>query len=61
MPVSLEHPLLTADDVAGLFGGDISAKTVLLYAREGRIRCLRIGRHVRFMRGWLEEDLERLI
>ncbi len=52
-PVSvLGSPLLDADDVAALLG--IPVKTVRQFAREGRLPCRRIGRHVRFVRAEVE-------
>jgi excisionase family DNA binding protein len=55
-PGTLDEPLLTARQVSRLLGG-IPAKTVLQYAREGRLPCVRIGRHVRFVRSDLDEAL----
>jgi excisionase family DNA binding protein len=55
-PAPLDEPLLTAAQVSKLLG-DIPPKTVLQYAREGRLPCLRIGRHVRFMRSELDRTL----
>jgi excisionase family DNA binding protein len=52
----LEEPLLTARQVSVLLGG-IPPKTVLQYAREGRLPCLRIGRHVRFVRSEIDRTL----
>ena len=52
----LEEPLLTARQVSVLLGG-IPPKTVLQYAREGRLPCLRIGRHVRFVRSEIDRAL----
>jgi excisionase family DNA binding protein len=52
----LDEPLLTAADVGALLGG-IPAKTVLQYARDGRLPCLRIGKHVRFIRSDVDEAL----
>ena len=40
-------PLRDAGYVAGLLG--IPRKSVLQYAREGKLPCVRIGRHVRFV------------
>jgi excisionase family DNA binding protein len=52
-PVSvLSSPLLTADDVAALLG--IPVVTVRQFAREERLPCRRIGRHVRFVRAEVE-------
>ena len=55
-PGPLDEPLLTAREVSKLLGG-IPPKTVLQYAREGRLPCLRIGRHVRFVRSELDQKL----
>jgi excisionase family DNA binding protein len=55
-PAPLDEPLLTARDVGALLGG-IPPKTVLQYAREGRLPCLRIGKHVRFIRSELDRTL----
>lgn len=52
-PVSvLSSPLLDADEVAGLLG--IPVKTVRQYAREGRLPCRYIGKHLRFARAEVE-------
>jgi excisionase family DNA binding protein len=46
-PVGLERePLRSADYIAEIL--DIPQKTVLQYARDGRLPCVRIGKHVRF-------------
>ena len=45
----LDEPLLTASQLSALLGG-IPPKTLLQYARDGRLPCLRIGRHVRFIK-----------
>jgi len=42
----LDEPLLTASDTAQLLR--IHSKTVLLFARAGRLPALRVGRHWRF-------------
>ena len=52
----LDEPLLTARQVSALLG-DIPPKTILQYAREGRLPCLRIGRHVRFVRSEIDRTL----
>jgi excisionase family DNA binding protein len=44
----LSEPLMDADDVAEVL--KIPAKTVLQYAREGRLPSRALGRHVRFVR-----------
>jgi len=49
--------LLTARQVGELLG-DIPAKTILEYARDGRLPCVLIGRHVRFVRADLEYHLD---
>jgi len=54
----LADPLLTAAQAAGVLGG-VPAKTVLQLAREGRLPCVRIGRHVRFSRAELEHEIGR--
>lgn len=48
----LSAPLLTAEDVAVLLR--IPPKTVLQYAREGRLRSRTIGRRVLFVRAEVE-------
>ncbi len=44
----LDEPLLTASQISALLGG-IPPKTLLQYARDGRLPCVRIGKHVRFV------------
>jgi len=56
--VQLADPLLTAAQAAVVLGG-VPAKTVLQLAREGRLPCVRIGRHVRFSRVELEREIGR--
>lgn len=47
-PVDLARsPLRTAAEIAALL--DIPEKSVLYYARDGRLPCVRIGKHVRFV------------
>src|SRR3954470_10205904 len=53
---TLDEPLLTAREVSELLGG-IPSKTVLQYARDGRLPCLRIGKHVWFLRS----DIARVL
>jgi excisionase family DNA binding protein len=53
----LREPLLTASQVSALLGG-IPPKTVLQYARDGRLPCLRIGKHVRFLRSDVGEAID---
>jgi len=52
----LDEPLLTAAEVGALLG-DVPAKTILQYARDGRLPCLRIGKHVRFVRSDVDRAL----
>jgi excisionase family DNA binding protein len=54
-PASLAEPLLTADDAAGL----LSVRRSWVYdaVRDGRLPCVRVGKHVRFLRS----DLERWV
>lgn len=54
--VLLDRPLLTADQAGALLGG-IPRFTVLQMARDGRLPCLRVGKHVRFCPAELEEWL----
>jgi excisionase family DNA binding protein len=52
----LDEPLLTAAQVGSLLG-DIPPKTILQYARDGRLPCVRIGKHVRFVRSDIRRAL----
>jgi excisionase family DNA binding protein len=52
-PDRMEFPLLTAAEVGAMLGG-IPAKTVLQYAREGRLPSIEVGRHRRFNRPCVE-------
>jgi excisionase family DNA binding protein len=56
-PLSLEKPLLTAEQVAGLLS--IPRSTVYEYARRRHdpLPAIRVGRHVRFHRAALERWL----
>jgi excisionase family DNA binding protein len=51
----LDGPLLRPEQVAAL----LSVKTSWVYdaVRTGKLPCLRVGRHIRFTRGMLEEWL----
>jgi excisionase family DNA binding protein len=49
--------LLSAEDVAELVG--IKESTVWRWCREGRLPCLKVGKHWRVRRGALEDFLER--
>jgi excisionase family DNA binding protein len=53
--VALDEPLMTAADAAAL----LSVRTSWIYdaARTGELPCVRIGKHVRFLRS----DLERFV
>jgi excisionase family DNA binding protein len=55
----IDQPLLTAAEIGVLLGG-VPAKTSLQYAREGRLPCVRIGKHVRFVRGDVDQALAAL-
>ena len=52
----LDGPLQTPDEAAALQ----TVKTSWIYeaVRTGRLPCLRLGRHIRFTRGMLEEWLD---
>ena len=54
-PRSLDGPLLRPDQAASL----LAVKTSWVYdaVRTGTLPCLRVGRHIRFTRGMLEEWL----
>ena len=56
---SLQEPLFTARQVGAILGG-IPSNTVLQYARDGRLPCLRIGKHVRFLRSDVAAELDRM-
>ncbi len=53
--VALDEPLMTAADAAAV----LSVRTSWIYdaARSGELPCVRIGKHVRFLRS----DLERFV
>ena len=55
----INEPLLTAGEIGQLLGG-IPPKTVLQYARDGRLPCVRIGKHVRFVRSDVDQALASL-
>jgi excisionase family DNA binding protein len=55
----IDEPLLTAGQIGTLLGG-IPPKTVLQYARDGRLPCVRIGKHVRFVRSDVDQALAAL-
>ena len=56
VPRSLDGPLLRPDQAAVL----LAVKTSWVYdaVRTGNLPCIRVGRHIRFTRGMLEEWLE---
>ena len=58
-PAQLREPLLTASEVGALLGG-IPARTILQYARDGRLPCLRVGKHVRFPRSDIADAIDGL-
>ena len=45
----LTFPLLDAEEVGAMLGG-VPAKTVIRYAREGRLPVVIVGKHRRFCR-----------
>jgi excisionase family DNA binding protein len=53
--VQLDGPLLRPDEAARL----LAVKTNWIYeaVRDGRLPCLRLGRHIRFTRAMLEQWL----
>jgi excisionase family DNA binding protein len=55
-PRRLDGPLLRPDEVAEL----LAVKTSWVYeaVRTGKLPCIRLGRHIRFTRGMLEEWLD---
>lgn len=55
----LVFPLLTAAEVGRDILGGVPAKTVNLYAREGRLPCVWVGKHRRFNRPSVERALTR--
>jgi excisionase family DNA binding protein len=54
----LDGPLLRPEQVAAL----LSVKTSWVYdaVRTGKLPCLRVGRHIRFTRGMLEQWLANM-
>ncbi|HMD55901.1 MAG TPA: helix-turn-helix domain-containing protein [Solirubrobacteraceae bacterium] len=54
----LEGPLLTPDQAAELLA--VKTSWVCEAVRTGKLPCLRVGQHIRFTRGMLEEWLEKL-
>ena len=52
-PASLREPLLRAADAAALLS--VRASWVSEAVRDGRLPCVRVGRHVRFLRSDLED------
>lgn len=56
-PLGLERARLQdAGYIAALLG--IPRKTVLQYARDGRLPCIRLGKHVRFVVADVERAIE---
>jgi excisionase family DNA binding protein len=54
--VALDEPLLTCEDVAKLLRVRVS--WVYEAVRDGRLPCIRVGRHIRFTRSMLERWLD---
>jgi excisionase family DNA binding protein len=52
------EPLITAADV-GVALGNIPAKTIRAYARDGRLPAVWIGRHLRFFRSRVMDAVEQ--
>jgi excisionase family DNA binding protein len=52
---ALSEPLLRPEDVANLLG--VRKSSVYEYARAGQLPCVKVGRHLRFLRS----DLERWV
>jgi excisionase family DNA binding protein len=57
--VALDEPLLTCEDAAKLLRVRVS--WVYEAVRDGRLPCIRVGRHIRFTRSMLERWLDRQI
>lgn len=57
-PDILDEPLLDADQVAEQLG--IPKATVYEYARDGRLPCVCLGRHRKFVRRHLAEAIARM-
>ena len=57
MARSSENELLSAEDVAGIVG--VKETTVWRWCREGRLPCLKVGKHWRVRREVLEDFLKR--
>lgn len=55
---ALTFPLLTPAEVGQMLGG-LPVKTVWQYGREGRLPCVRIGRHMRFNGPCVEQAIAR--
>src|ERR671938_1503418 len=53
----LEKELLSAEDVAGLIG--VKETTVWRWCKEGKLPCLKVGKHWRIRRGVLEDFLKQ--
>ena len=53
---ALETELLAATDVAGMIG--VKQTTVYSWCKEGKLPCLKIGKHWRIRRGVLENFLK---
>jgi excisionase family DNA binding protein len=49
----LSEPLLRPEDVASLLG--VKRSSVYEYARAGGLPCIKVGRHLRFLRADIEQ------
>src|SRR5215208_8286 len=54
---SRETELLAATDVAGMIG--VKETTIYRWCKEGKLPCLKVGKHWRIRRGVLEDFLKR--
>jgi excisionase family DNA binding protein len=50
---TLSEPLLRPEEVASLLG--VKKSSVYEYARAGRLPCIKVGRHLRFLRADIEQ------
>lgn len=58
-PARLDGPLLRPEDAARLLA--VKPNWIYEAVRDGRLPCLRLGRHIRFTRSMLETWLERTV
>ena len=52
-----DKALLTTEEVAGYFG--VTTTTIYRWCKEGRVPCLKIGKHWRVRREELEDFLKK--